>query len=423
MPERRGAPEGAHKASPARVAAARVLVAVDDGAHAEDQLASSTPRKPEDRAMAWHLVLGVLRHRGQVDAALREVVSRPLGGLDPAVRAVLRLGTFELLFGETARHAAVDQAVETARVVGAGRASGLVNAALRRVALPAQLSRADRLDHPAWLVERWDARFGAEATERWCLANNQPPPLVLAARDDVAALAAALAEVGVRSGPAQAGGQVIDGLLQVEGRVGRVEGLPGFADGRFWVQDPASAWMTDLVPASARRVLDAAAAPGGKTLRLATRGRDVVAADIDAARLDLLRGSLQRLRLSLPLVQHDWTQGPLPAIGRFDAVLIDAPCTGLGVVRRHPEIRWRRTAFDPARAAERQQRILAAAAEHIMPDGCVVYVVCSPEPEEGPEVIRAFLDQHPGWRIDEARSTAPPTGDEDAFYGARLVRS
>lgn len=422
MPEGRGVQWAPMRASPARVAAARVLMEVDEGGHAEDLLAANAPKRSEDRAMSWHLALGVLRRRGQIDAALRGVVSRPVSGLDAPVRAVLRLGTFELLFGETARHAAVDQAVETARVIGAGRATGLVNAALRRVVLPEELSRADRLDHPAWLVERWDARYGAEVTERWCAKNAEPPPLVLAVRDDGAALTARLADVGVRAGPAEAGGQVIPGLLRIEGRVGRVEGLPGFGDGAFWVQDPASAWMSDLVPASCKRVLDATAAPGGKTFRLASRGHEVVAADVEPSRLTLMKGSLSRLKLNVPLVRHDWTRGPLRELGRFDAVLVDAPCTGLGVVRRHPEIRWRRTAFDPAKAAVRQQQILAAAAEHAVPGGCVVYVVCSPEPEEGPEVVRAFLASRAGWRLAEERTTAPPSGDEDAFYGARLIR-
>lgn len=410
------------RANPGRIAAARVLVDVEAGDHAEELLAARAPRQAEDRGLAWHLVLGVLRGRARVDAALRQVVSRPIGELDPPVRAVLRMGAFEALVGGTPRHAVVDQAVEVARVLGAGRASGLVNAALRRVALPNDLSRADALDHPAWLVSRWDARYGEAATTAWCKANGEPPPLVLAVRGTESTFAEQLLEAGVGTSPARAAGEVVPGLLRVEGRVGRVEALPGFAEGAFWVQDAASAWMADLVPESAKNVIDACAAPGGKTFRLISKGHTVLAVDGSEERLNKVRDSLRRLRMEATVRPHDWLTGRLLAVGEVDAVLVDAPCTALGVLRRHPEIRWRRSPLDPKGAAVRQFAILAASSQHVRSGGALVYAVCSPEPEEGPQVVQRFLKENPEFTLDVERTTAPPQHDEDAFYGARMVR-
>jgi 16S rRNA (cytosine967-C5)-methyltransferase len=407
--------------NPGRVAAVRALIDVEEGGHAEDVLPTWLHGSAEDRALAWSVVFGVLRRRGHVDGALRAVLARPLDELDPVVRAVLRAGAWERLFGRAPAHAVVDQAVEALRVVGGGRASSMVNAVLRRVAPVADLSPADTLDHPAWLVERWASRYGGEVTARWCAANAEPPPLFVAARHDVGELAATLRDGGLGAEAVRLHGSDVPGVLRVEGAVGRVDRLPGFAEGRFWVQDAASAWMTDLVPGDARRVLDACAAPGGKTFRLATRGAEVTATDVDAARLARVDEGARRLGLTVRTRETDWTLGTPPgAAGVFDAVLVDAPCTGLGTVRRHPEIRWRRGPLDPGRAARRQLTIARHALAAVRPGGVLVYVVCSPEPEEGPQVVDALCAAHPGLVVEATRCTAPPEGGEDAFFGARL---
>lgn len=410
------------RANPARIAAARVLVEVDEGGHAEELLARRAPSAEPDRGLCWELALGVLRRRGEIDAALRGALSRPIGELDAPVRAVLRVGAFEALIHDTARYAVVDQAVETVRALGAGRASAMVNAVLRRVARAESISRADALNHPAWLVSRWDARYGEAATSAWCAANAEVPPLVLVDRHGGDGIVAPLAEAGVQVRPAVAGGQVVPGAWRVEGRVGRVEQLPGFATGAFWVQDAASAAVADLVPEGARRVLDACAAPGGKTFRLLSRGHEVWAADRETERLKLLRQSLDRLKLRAEIGVHDWSSGPHPRLGVFDAVLVDAPCTALGIVRRHPEIRWRRSPFDPASAAARQRAIAEAALRHVAPGGVLVYAVCSPEPEEGEGVVAALRRAHPELVVEAQLATAPPADGEDAFFAARLRR-
>jgi 16S rRNA (cytosine967-C5)-methyltransferase len=398
-------------------------MAVEEGAHAEDVLADVAPQHDADRGLAWHLTLGVLRRRGEVDAMLRTALRQPLGELDPEVRAALRIGAFERMFSRTPAHAAVDQAVEVAVALGAGRARGLVNAVMRRAKVPEAHTPADALNHPAWLIQRWTERYGEEATRRWCEANSTPPPLVIATKDPEGAWTQAMVDEGVSLHPVTVGDVALDNAFRLEGATGRVDQLPGFEEGAWWVQDAASIFMSDLVPAGAGRVLDACAAPGGKSFRLAARGATVFAADVSERRLEKMGQSVRRLGLSVRYRQHDWTISSLDDASDFDAVIVDAPCTGLGVVRRHPEIRWRRGPFDPAGAAERQRLILKRSACHVRPGGVLVYVVCSPEPEEGAEVVDWFVKHHPEFTVEETRYTAPPTADEDAFYGVRMRRA
>lgn len=407
--------------SPARVAAARALLGVERGLHVEDLLAEEVAAlSPEDRRHAWFLALGVLRRRGHVDAALRPNLDRPIGGLDAELRVVLRLGAFELGYGRVGSHAVVHQAVELARAVGAGRGSGLVNAVLRRVRAPERLSRSERLDHPAWLVARWDERYGPEATERWCEANNEPPPLVIVGRD--AQVGVDLQAAGLEVAAVSAAGRAVPLAWRVSGHRGQIEDLPGFREGRWWVQDPASAAVADLVRTRGT-VLDACAAPGGKTWRLASQGAKVTATDLDPRRIERLREQIPRIRVDVDTRVHDWESGPMSGGARFDAVLVDAPCTGLGTVGRHPEIRWRRTVDDLGPASALQLRILTAASAHVRPGGELVYSVCSAEPEEGIDVVRAFAVQNPEFSIDETFASAPPAHGEDGFFGARLVRA
>jgi 16S rRNA (cytosine967-C5)-methyltransferase len=406
-----------------RLAAARVLIAIESGSHAEDLLPREAPRDEPDRGLAWFLVMGVLRRRGEVDAILRTALRQPLEDLDAGVRATLRLGAFERHFSRTPDHAAVDQAVELIAALGQGRAKGLINAVTRRATRPAEMSRADALNHPEWLVSRWSERYGDEATEAWCARNGEEPPLILVANGRSEELQATLESAGLEVGHPSLRGETLDGVLRVKGHRGRVELLPGYDAGAWWVQDTASVWMTDLVPDDAKTVLDACAAPGGKSFRLAARGATVCAVDISESRLKKMGESVRRLDLGIRYRQHNWLNGPLNGDDTFDAVLVDAPCTGLGVVRRHPEIRWRRSPFDPGSAAPDQATILQHAASHVRSGGALVYVVCSPEPEEGEEVIQAFLLQHPDFSEEARRCTAPPENEEDAFFGVRLRRS
>ncbi len=395
------------------------MVAVEEGTHLEDALGEFAP-EGQDRTLSWFLAYGVQRHRGRVDASLREHLRQPLAALDAPVRAVLRIGAFEKLFARTKPHAVVHQAVEVSRRLKVGRASGMVNAVLRRVGPPAAgaLSRSEGLDHPAWLVDRWTERFGTEVTDAWCLANGEPPPVFVVERSP----GAVAANLGEFATPVERAGQFIPGVFRVE-HSGAVTTWPGFEQGAFWVQDLAAVAAADTIPVhQGTRVLDACAAPGGKAFRLMSRGAKVVAIDRDDARLQHVRQGTERLGFELDASHvHDWATGPLPELGTFDAVLVDAPCTGLGTVRRHPEIRWRRVEADLAGAARRQGIIVAAAARHVAPGGVLVYSVCSPEPEEGLDVVNAFVASSP-FEMDTTWCSAPPAQGEDAHFAARMMR-
>jgi 16S rRNA (cytosine967-C5)-methyltransferase len=413
MTERGGS--SSQRANPGRVGAARALLDVERGGRVEDALERHAPAGGIDRGLAWFLALGGLRRRGGVDAALRERLSQPIAALDEEVRVALRLGAFEKLYGRAADHAVVSQWVEVVRVIGGGRASGLVNAVLRRVEPARRPTAAEALDHPAWLVHRWMRRYGPGATEAWCRRDAGEPPLFVVLRDAAA-----------KAGLVAAGLDVVDtdvaGVLRVGGHAGSVTSLPGFVEGQLWVQDLASVKVADLAgDVAGKRVLDACAAPGGKAFRLLSRGAVVTATDREEARLALLRDTAARLGFEPEVAVHDWEAG---GVGdrRWDVVLVDAPCTGLGTTRRHPDIRWRRNVDDIGRMAQRQEAIVENALRHVARGGVLVYAVCSPEPEEGPDVVRAVLARHPEWRLDAELSTAPPREDEDAFYGARLVR-
>lgn len=408
--------------NPGRLAAGQVLVEVANGRHADRALASLAPQDPRDRALAWQLVLGVLRTRGVLDAAIGAVSKRPLEALDDPVIAALRVGTWERLYGRAPDHAVVDQGVALAHALGAPQARGFVNAVLRRVQA---VVVPPMENHPAWWVERWVERIGADDVAAWCARNDTKAPLAVVARAEPEGVAAALSEVGqVR--PATVQGRTVPGAFWVEGTSGAVDALPGFAEGDWWVMDPASADVADLLPLSpGDRVLDACAAPGGKSFRLATRGARVMACDLSSERLRDLKANGKRLGLPVIGRQVDWLTEPWTPKVLFDAALVDAPCTGLGTVRRHPEIRWSRQPTDPAAMALRQGPILDAAAATVRPGGHLVYSVCSPEPEEGKLLIDQWVASAggAGWSLREDRLAAPPIDDADCFYAALLQRA
>jgi 16S rRNA (cytosine967-C5)-methyltransferase len=399
------------------VVAARALVAVEEGWNAEDALARDLPEGPDGR-LAWHIVFGVLRNRSKVDAALRPFLKQPLAALDAPVRAVLRLGAFEKLFSRTPDHAVVQQAVEVAKRAGAKRASGLVNAVLRRVREPTGMSRPEQLDHPAWLVARWDARYGPEVTDAWCARNRVIPPICLVARD-AARLAETLSERDMSGAPEA----MLQGVVLPRTRVVPASSdLPGVDEGTAWVQDPSSVMVADrfashLPPGG--RVLDACAAPGGKSARLWSSGFPVTSTDVEGRMLKL-HANRERIAAEAPETPawkarpFDWLTEDPAGLGTFDGVLVDAPCTGLGTLRRHPEIRWRRKPTDFEAAATKQLAILAKAADCVRSGGVLGYAVCSPAPEEGPEVFARFLEGRPEFEPVDTWSSAPPEGDEDA---------
>ncbi|MEN0064487.1 MAG: transcription antitermination factor NusB [Myxococcota bacterium] len=403
--------------SPARLAAARALIAVEEGAHLDQALVAASVAGA-DRDLAWFLAYGVTRRRGEVDAALRPRLTRPLTGLDPAVRAVLRLGAFERLFARTRPHAAVHQAVEVMKAIGPKRASGLVNAVMRRVGPAKNLREAESHNLPDWLWERWVERYGAEAAAAWATEAAEPPPLFVVARDPEQPLAAEERPDELAPLPALAG------VYRSGASSARVESWRGYEAGAWWIQDAAAVQMADLVQeAKGLHILDAFAAPGAKAFRLVSRGARVHAVDRDEDRLAKVREGAARLNLSVETTCHDWTSGTGALSPDYDVVLADAPCTALGTLRRHPEVRWRRQPADLEHLAKRQRSLLATVSQLVRPGGALVYAVCSPEPEEGAEVIADFVAAHPMFRVEATRETAPPTQGEDAHFGCRLRRA
>lgn len=393
------------RVSPGRLAAIYALMDVEEGAHADESLSRHAPLDPMDRGLAWNLCLGVLRGRPELDAVITQVARRPVWNLEPGVRTVLRVGLYELRHTRVPSHAAVDQAVEASRKIGVGHASGLINAVLRRqdsIVVP------ESLGHPDWIADRWRARYGSRADD-WMRANNQPAPVHIVAKEDPSGVAREFQHQGITLIPLK------NGVFRLPSQGGAIEKLPGYREGRWWVMDPSAVAIADLVPEGSEAVLDTCAAPGGKSFRMAAQGHTVFATDLTEERLLRMRQSAERLGLPMKVQVFDWNTGALPQ--RFPVVMVDAPCSSLGLLRRHPDIRWNRRESDLPAMVARQKNILHHAARCVDVGGCLIYAVCSPEPEEGELVAQSLK-----WPIEEVFSNAPSEDGADVFWGCRLRR-
>ncbi|HCF57446.1 MAG TPA: 16S rRNA (cytosine(967)-C(5))-methyltransferase RsmB, partial [Myxococcales bacterium] len=356
--------------------------------------------------LATELAYGVARRALTLDAAIAAHSKRSLKKLETAVHVALRLGAYRLLFlDRVPEHAAVDETVELVKQQGLARAASFVNAVLRKIAadktIPLPDEPLERLSvaesHPAWLVRRWAARFGPDETTALCRADNEAAPVCVrvnttrATREEAAA---ALAACGVASRPTAL--SPIGLLLEEPGPLFNLE---PFKKGLFQVQDEAAQLVSMLaVIEPGMRVLDACAAPGGKTCHLAERlqGKgEVYAVDIHERKLQRLETEARRLGIEgLVRPRAADASRPLPfAKGSFDVILLDAPCTGLGTLRRHPEIRYRRVEGDIARMAGIQATLANNLLRYLKPGGSFVYSVCSMEPEEGEQRAESLVDQ------------------------------
>lgn len=426
--------------APARRAAVDALALIDAG---ELELGAAVARiRPtledeRDRALLLELVAGTLRMRNAIDYQLAPRVNRPLEKLDAAVLRILRVSGFQLLFQSRLPAAAViNDAVHLTRRAGKSSAAGLTNAVLRtlsrnrhRLEWPARDQPIEHLSvvhsHPRWLVERWLARYGSAETESWLAFNNQPPPMCLAVnrtRTNRDALAKELADAGIVTRPTA---RAANGLEVVEGRALNTS---AFNEGRFVVQDEASQLIGELADVSAGdRVLDLCASPGGKTLALSAavgQSGTVVAMDVRANRVRLLMRTIERCGVTNVAVVHGPADEALPfRIEAFALVLVDAPCSGLGTVRRDPDIRWRRTPDDLPRFAASQRTLLSRAADLVKPGGRLIYSTCSSEPEENEEVVASFLRDREDYAPERTHQTLPFRDRLEAFYGAVLRRT
>ncbi len=347
---------------------------------------------PRDRAFARLIVATVLRRLGQIDALIDHCLDRALPAKAARAMDALRTGVAQLAFLGTPPHAAADRTVSLLRGARMAPYRGLVNAVMRRLSAEAGALVGDqdaaRLNTPDWLWRSWSAEFGDETCRRIAESHLAEAPL------DITVAADAAEDIKRWAGRLDAEILVTGGLRLRGG--GAVRDLAGYADGGWWVQDAAAALPARLLIAgmagdvAGMRIADLCAAPGGKTAQLAAAGAMVTAVDRSAARLGRLRGNLARLGLEATLVEADAaTWRPREP---FDAVLLDAPCSGTGTIRRHPDIARLKSAHDGARLAPVQARLLDAAARMVRPGGILVYSVCSLQPEEGHRRISAFLN-------------------------------
>ncbi len=461
-PRERGAGERRRGDAPtrARLVALRVLERVTRaGAYADLLLHSTLARSAlsaRDRAFATDLVYGTLRWRGRIDYLLSHVLDRDLDKLEPLVATALRLGAYQLVFSDgVPATAAVDESVRCIRAAGADRATGFVNAVLRRLSaehrnIPLPDLERDPVGHlshalslPRWIAERWIDLYGAAEAAELARASNQPPPLTVRCNRLRSTPDALLDRLRQRFPDAARCRLATDGL--VLGRRGSPGLDPAFLAGDFTVQDEASQLVVGLLdPRPGDRVLDTCAAPGGKTTAIAERlggTGPVWAIDRHARRLGLVQRAARRLGLSRVHCSVRDAALPLDGVGDgadFDRVLVDAPCSGLGALRRNADARWRVQASDPAKLADIQLAILMSASAVLKPGGVLIYSTCTVIPEENEEVVGHFLGRSPAFTL-APRESAPPevqsvVGDDgmlrcfphlhdtDGFFAARLER-
>ncbi|HWP65180.1 MAG TPA: 16S rRNA (cytosine(967)-C(5))-methyltransferase RsmB [Candidatus Limnocylindria bacterium] len=423
----------------ARSVAHEVLVRVETSdAFADvllgERLAASALAE-DDARLCTQLVYGTLAWQGRLDHHLAALFRRPLARLDPAVLCALRLGLYQLLFlTRVPAYAAIDTSVSLVAGLGRG-ARGLVNALLRRaaagphtLALPPAAERTRRLavewSHPEWLVERWAAELPAGELEALLRADNEPPPTAVRVNPARGERAAIVAELAARSVVARAGRWASTAVVIERGGT-RALGGQLLASGRVSFQSEASQLVVDLLaPRAGATILDACAAPGGKTTaiaeRLGGRGR-VLALDPRRTGLDRLGSECRRLGLSGVLAAVADARFP-PARPGFDAVLVDAPCSGLGTLRRHPETRWRRRPEDIPRLAALQKAMLDRVAGLVRPGGVLVYAVCTITREETEGVLRDFLAAHPTFGVEPGGAVLAPAA-ADVVSGDGCVRT
>ncbi|MES5484581.1 RsmB/NOP family class I SAM-dependent RNA methyltransferase [Bradyrhizobium sp. INPA03-11B] len=409
-----------------------------DGAGAHPGLKSLADR---DRALMRRLVSTILRKLGTLGHLLSRLLDRGIPTDAPRAQSALLIGAAQILWMDVPDHAAVDLSVRLVQSDRrAAKYAGLVNAVLRRCAREGQglidEISTQTLDLPPWMLARWNAHYGEATAREMALALGHEPSLDLTVKSDAAQWASRLHGETLPTGTVRT-------LLQ-----GSVTMLPGFAEGQWWVQDAAAALPVRLFgDIKGKAIADLCAAPGGKTAQLALAGAQVTAVDRSPARVARLRENLTRLALQADTVVADAAEWPAEAAS-FDGILVDAPCTSTGTIRRHPDVAWLRQEGDIAALSALQKRLLQKATHLLKPGGTLVYCTCSLEPEEGEHAIAALLASESGLRRAPVETSEvaglddiitadgdlrtlpshlpnadPRLGGLDGFYAARLVKS
>jgi 16S rRNA (cytosine967-C5)-methyltransferase len=441
-----------------RQLALQVLCRLETSGAFADQLmtalAAERGLSAQARAFLRELSYGVLRWRNRLDWTLGHVSNRPLEMLSPAIRNLLRLGAYQLTFMDRIPpYAAVSETVQLAKQIDHAGVVAYVNAVLRalerqRNALSLPDAREDlqgyltiTQSHPRWLVDRWLDRYSPQQTMAMCHANNLRPPLVVRVnrlRATRARLLESLAADGCEAEPCR---YAPDGVLVMSHPP--LDQLHGFREGWFAVQDEAAILCGYLLaPRPGERVLDACAGPGGKATHAAELMADqgeILCLDHSQQRLNLVAENARRLGLTcLRYLVGDAER--LECDGAFDRILVDAPCSGLGVLRRHPDAKWRKGPELIGTMARQQTTLLGHLSRFVKPGGLLLYVTCSTEAEENQRIVQAFFDRHPDYELETVASALPAAarlftrpegwfrtwpGPEglDGFFGARLRRS
>lgn len=435
------------EASKARRIALESLTAVfQKGRHLNDALAENpqvAELSPRDLAFLRHLLSSCLRHLGEIDQVLERVLARSLPRNAPWLRQLLRLGAAQILFLKTPPHAAVSTSLTLAESPKRRHYKPMINAVLRRIAREGGdlLAGIDPLDVnlPNWLRKHWGEAYGPETTRAVAAAMMREAPLDLTFKDGAQAAKewrTAFQETGLSAT------LLPNGSLRLCGQTGDIRRLPGFEQGFWWVQDAAASLPARLFGEPAgKRIVDLCAAPGGKTAQLAAAGAQVLAVDRSADRLERLNENLDRLGLTAELRLMDARKLKLdkPAQG----ILLDAPCSASGTLRRHPDVLYNHRPEDLEKLHRLQDELLEAAAGNLAPGGLLVYATCSLHPEEGPERITAFLSRHDNFRrrpiaaaelfgcsellnsdndLRSLPSNLPEFGGLDGFFACRLER-
>ena len=423
--------------TPARLAAFNILKQVETGAFSSILLASEELHlRAADKALCHELVLGVLRWQLRLDKILDHFSRRRIESFDPPVRIALRLGLYQL------RHltrippsAAVNESVNLVRAARLGSASALVNAVLRRSTREPDFDPAadvsDPLEriaiktsHPVWLIDRWATAFGLDEAESFATSNNVMPPTafrVVANRADPSVIVSRLTAAGATLESSD----IVDGAWRVSDATLLLRELT--AAGAIYLQDEASQLVAhEMEVKPGERVLDLCAAPGGKTTLMADRSGDsafIVAADRSETRMATLVNTmkLHELKSIKPVILNALETLPF-AERNFDKLLVDAPCSGTGTLRRNPEIRWRLTPPDVGKFAEQQKLILIRAAEMVKPGGRLIYSTCSVEPQENEEVIEEVMARDERFQLVKTRRTWPQREGCDGFFVAVFER-
>jgi 16S rRNA (cytosine967-C5)-methyltransferase len=386
-------------------------------------LLAETKMAAPDRAFGLELFYGVLRNLTLLDFWILRLRSSKI---DADLRDILQLGLYQLFILETSEHAAVYETVELAQKRHRPLINGVLRAAVRRRDELREQAKAQPLDvrtsHPKFLVTRWETNFGKKATETLCAWNNQAPPIY--------------ARVNRLKTDSDSFRRTCPGSQPVPNNPNFVglDSLPTDAleSGHCYIQDPSTAFACELLdPKPGEKILDACAAPGGKTSYLAELMENqgtIIACDRDPERIEVLEKNLARLGVEIARVfHHDWRKGRIPeeiaALVPFDRILIDAPCSNTGVMRRRVDVRWRLTPADFRRMQRRQIEIARAVISFLKPGGVLVYSTCSLEPEENEEVVKQIVSNMPMLRVDEEKRSLPFRDHFDGAFATKLIKA